>query len=133
MSKSIKFKNNTYLDTSSIAHNNQPLSDIINSCRKENNGYTKLLNGIILQWGIKTITGITANEQKEDVNFNIAFPNKCFNVQVTLNDVGYGYQRFTTSVGVPTIEKGKFVANFKSTTDKYSSMNVSLYWFAIGY
>ena len=88
MSKSIKFKNNTYLDTSSIAHNNQPLNDIINSCRKENNGYTKLLNGIILQWGTKTITGITANEQKEDVNFNIAFPNKCFNVQVTLNDVG---------------------------------------------
>ena len=133
MSKAIKFRDNTYLDTSSIAHNNQPISEIISYCRKENNGYTKLLNGIILQWGVKSFTGITANEQREDISFNIAFPNKCFNVQATLSDVGYGYQRFSTSVGIPTIEKGKFVANFKSTTDKYSSLNMSLYWFAIGY
>ena len=30
MSKSIKFRNNTYLDTSSIAHNKTNLKDIIN-------------------------------------------------------------------------------------------------------
>ena len=31
MSKAIKFKNNTYLDSSSIVHNKEPLSEIINS------------------------------------------------------------------------------------------------------
>ena len=31
MSKSIKFRNNTYLDSSSIVHNKEPLNEIINT------------------------------------------------------------------------------------------------------
>lgn len=34
MSKSIKFRNNTYLDSSSIVHNKEPLNEILNTSLK---------------------------------------------------------------------------------------------------
>ena len=46
MSKSIKFKNNTYLDTSGIVHEKSVMKDTINYNNKSQNGYTKLLNGL---------------------------------------------------------------------------------------
>lgn len=133
MSKSIKFKNNVFLDTSGIVHNKENLANIINYNQKADNGYMKLANGIIIQWGSQTVSGITVNEYAKEINFNIAFPNNCTNIQLTISDVGYGIQGFTTSVGVPELSKTKFKANFKSTSNRYSSISMKLYWFAIGY
>ena len=133
MSKSIKFRNNIYLDTSGIVHNRETLNNLINANQKQDNGYVKLLNGIIIQWGSQTVSGITINEYKKEINFPIAFPNKCTNIQVTINDVGYGIQGFTTGVGVPELSSTKFTANFKSTSNRYSSISMKIYWLAIGY
>ena len=41
-----------------------------NDNNKSQNGYTKLLNGLILQWGAKSISNITSTEQKVDVTNN---------------------------------------------------------------
>lgn len=133
MSKSIKFKNNIFLDTSGIVHNKETLNNLINANQKHDNGYVKLLNGIIIQWGSQTVSDITVNEYTKDISFPITFPNKCTNIQVTINDVGYGIQGFTTSVGVQELSASKFKANFKSTSNRYSSISIKLYWLAIGY
>jgi hypothetical protein len=133
MSKSINFKNNVFLDTSGIVHNRETLKNLINNNLKADNGYMKSPNGIIIQWGAQTVSGITVNEYKKEINFPIAFPNKCTNIQVTINDVGYGIQGFTTSVGVPELSSTKFTANFKSTSNRYSSITMKIYWLAIGY
>ena len=133
MSKSIKFKNNTYLDTSGIVHEKSVMNDTIDYNNKSQNGYTNLLNGLILQWGAKSISNITSTEQKVDVSYNITFPNNVLNIQTTMSDVGYGVQRFTSGVGVINPSKSGFTANVKSTSDKYGTVSFTLYWFAIGY
>lgn len=54
MSKSIKFKNNNYLDTSSIAHEQTPLNDLLNnkilyeSGSNENGSYVKFPDGTMI-------------------------------------------------------------------------------------
>ncbi len=54
MSKSIKFKNNNYLDTSSITHEQTPLNDILNnkvlyeSGSNENGEYIKYADGTMI-------------------------------------------------------------------------------------
>jgi hypothetical protein len=42
------------------------------------NGYTFLSGGIILQWGVVISTASSGT-----TNFNVTFPNNCFNVQLT--------------------------------------------------
>src|SRR5574344_859623 len=133
MSKSIKFRNNTYLDTSSIVHEKNVIKDVINSNSKNANGYMKFINGMVMQWGAKSISNITSTEQKVDVSFNSTFPNNVLNIQTTMSDVGYGVQRFTSGVGVINPSKSGFTANVKSTSDKYGTVSFTLYWFAIGY
>lgn len=133
MSKSIKFRNNTYLDTSSIVHEKNVIKDVINNNSKNANGYMKFINGMVMQWGAKSISNITSTEQKVDVSFNSAFSNNVLNLQVTMSDVGYGVTRFTSGVGVINLSKTGFTANVKSTSDKYGSVGFTLYWFAIGF
>ena len=54
MSKSIKFKNNNYLDTSSITHERTPLNDLLNnkvlyeSGSNENGSYVKFPDGTMI-------------------------------------------------------------------------------------
>jgi hypothetical protein len=56
-------------------------------------GYLRLPSGAILQWGSATVTNVQANfaefwwESSVSVTFPIAFPNTCWNVQVTARDI----------------------------------------------
>jgi hypothetical protein len=56
-------------------------------------GYLRLPSGAILQWGSATVTNVQANfaqywwEGSVAVTFPIAFPNTCWNVQVTGRDI----------------------------------------------
>ena len=49
------------------------------------NGSTMLLGGIILKWGKETLVGT----QNPTVTFTNAFPNACFDVQLSLLNSGY--------------------------------------------
>lgn len=42
------------------------------------NGYSYLPGGIIIQWGVVASTALSGT-----ANFNIPFPNQCFNIQLT--------------------------------------------------
>ena len=133
MSKGIKFKDNTYLDVSSIVYNKQVLKTILDTNNKAENGYCKLPNGLILQWGVNYSAGITVQQYSKTINFPIAFPNDCLNVQLTLNDVGYGSNPLATGVGMTSRTKSNFVATFKDVRTSPPSINLYLFWFAIGY
>lgn len=133
MSRAIKLKNNDYIDVSSIVYNKQVLKTILDTNNKAENGYCKLQNGLILQWGIDYSAGITVREYSKIINFPVSFPNACFNVQLTINDPGFGLQGFTTGIGLSSKTKSNFTFNLKSTSEKYPSINIYTYWFAIGY
>ncbi len=49
------------------------------TCSKNTNGYTKLPNGLIIQWQTFTSTSDT----DENFTFALAFPNECFKVFIT--------------------------------------------------
>ena len=55
----------------------------------DKNGYVKIGNGLIIQWGSVTVsTGGTLNAQIADANFAKAFPSECYGVIATLQS-GY--------------------------------------------
>lgn len=48
------------------------------------NGYVKLGNGLIIQWGTYGTYGPSVSSTATTVNFPISFPNSCFNVSKTV-------------------------------------------------
>ena len=92
--------------------------------KKAQNGYCKLPNGLIFQWGIATIL----NEGVGDINFNIAFPNAVYIVQLnemttTGRSIAGAPDEIVWDKTVTTTEK----FNIKST-EKIGQFA----WFAIG-
>jgi hypothetical protein len=81
------------------------------------NGYQKLSNGLIIQWGKKQGAGKTL------VTFPIAFPTACLNVNLVTQ-----YNGYTTANGniYPTPTTTSFYGHIYNTS--YYG-----YWFAIGY
>jgi len=88
------------------------------------NGYVKLPNGLIIQWGFdSTSFGNTTT-------FPIAFPNNCFNVSVTLNTSVNSTQ---SGVAIYCAIYSKTTTGFTTQGIGWNSASVSgKYWFAIG-
>ena len=83
------------------------------------NGYTKMPNGLIIQWG--TVTGSSAGGSNQTITFPIAFPNACLNVQLLLQYATSGFDtRYWLLVN-------------KTTTSFTTTYTVDKLWFAIGY
>lgn len=64
---------------------------------KATNGYTKLPNGLIMQW---ILTNSTADGVQVTITFPIPFPNQCLNINITKNGpsnyTGSGDDRVTS-------------------------------------
>lgn len=80
-------------------------------------GFQKMPNGMIIQWGKATVTGIA---EPGEILFPTAFPNKCTNVTVSPIDS-------TASAQVQSVTPG----HFKAVHDMNGA--VQIYWLAIGY
>lgn len=50
----------------------------------QTSGYSRLLNGLILQWGWVFINAFAENRSPYNVPYNIAFPNACFSIVTTI-------------------------------------------------
>lgn len=91
------------------------------------NGWCKLPNGLILQWGVTTI-GV---DVKITVSFPISFPTSVFNISLSQGAVSGK----THNVGGKTGRAGEISigdinqSNFKLANDNESS---KVYWFALG-
>ena len=93
---------------------------------KEDDGYLKLANGFILQWGQETVSDPT-----ETVIFPIPFPNACLNVTSTAyksgDDEGLGY-----AVAISTLPTKTQVV-FSTRDDPLVGYWDTIFWQAIGY
>lgn len=102
--------------------------------QKADNGYLKLPNGLILQWG-KVASG-WPGEGPYTVTFPVAFPNKCLNTQVTVwSDGRKGSVNLDITIPVGTVRPTSFDALFNVIGFQGSSAAdlKGFYWFAIGY
>ena len=102
--------------------------------QKADNGYLKLPNGLILQWG-KVASG-WPGEGPYTVTFPVAFPNKCLNTQVTVwSDGRKGSVNLDITIPVGTLKPTGFDAMFNAMAFQGSSAADlrGFYWFAIGY
>ena len=80
-------------------------------------GFQKMPNGMIIQWGKATVTGVA---EPGDILFPTAFPNKVTNISITPIDS-------TASVRVQSSNTG----HFKAAHDMNGA--VQIFWLAIGY
>ena len=102
--------------------------------QKADNGYLKLPNGLILQWG-KVASG-WPGEGPYTVTFPVAFPNKCLNTQITMWSEGRkGLVNLDITIPVGTIRPASFDALFNGIGFQGSTAAdlKGFYWFAIGY
>lgn len=88
-------------------------------------GWTKLPNGLIIQWGK---TPVVHDERSTDIVFPIAFPNKVLSVQLTENQMRTT-ENNATHLAALNVSKTKFTFKINSTSPIDSSAD----WFAIGY
>ena len=88
------------------------------------NGYTKLPNGLILQWGSVTQTGVAFN-----VVFPITFPNACLAAGWNNFIPGSGTQEWPGAIASGA---GPF-ANGMNIIISTGSNSTILNWYAIGY
>nr|DAD91876.1 MAG TPA: Baseplate structural protein [Myoviridae sp. ctKZW4] len=91
----------------------------------QQNGWVRLPNGLILQWGK---TPVIHDEHTLDIVFPIAFPNKVLNIQLTENQMRT-YQAHATHLAALNITNTKFTLKMNSTLP----IDTSADWFAIGY
>lgn len=119
-------------------------SDIKVEFKNEPNGYVKLPNGLIIQWGCtdnpKADSGAVVNDKKT-MHFPIAFPNRC--LLVNLSDT-LGWASETTYIGamITAFDNSSFTFyndwddfNYTSYSTKYSIPfpNGFYHYIAIGY
>lgn len=92
---------------------------------KTANGYTKLPNGMILQWGASASIG---GDTSVSVTFPIAFPTACLNVQVAAQQSGAGADTWPIliSFNTTTAVVGRGVNNGTNASGP-------MYWMALGY
>ena len=91
---------------------------------KTANGYMKLPNGWIVQWGRNTTSGDTT------VSFPIAFPNECFGVQLQQNNTrqwNYGAETWVWNLTTTSFRMAVSGNQGGATSGR------PLYWFAYGH
>jgi hypothetical protein len=94
-------------------------------------GYSKLPNGLILQWGAKSITAGSAYYQQADFTFPIAFPTACIHCSADNGrNSNAWYDLITSAVAV---DKSTVRIMVRHVTGGILNSNFSCTYFAIGY
>jgi hypothetical protein len=104
---------------------------------KNQNGYVRLPNGIIMQWG-KGQANILVNSSstRSYINFPIPFPNACLNVVCCMEtEANYSHQGiYESNVSVRGLTKTRFEPVNMYTGDRGgTARTVQVFWQAFGY
>ncbi len=97
------------------------------------NGYTKLPNGLMRQWGHFSTSW--TGEGPKKVVFPVAFPSECFNVQITAHTGGrQGVVNADFTLGVDNLTAAGFdiVVNAMPLQGSSAADFKGVYWIAIG-
>lgn len=126
------FKNGVEIGGTLTNNGRDVLSQI--DFRKQENGYIRLTNGLIIQWGKVTSTIANGDRVQATIGFPIGFPTKCCSVSTTILGVdGQGDlgSRYNGAFSLMNNSYGVFFAR-NVTPEKWgSSMEIS--FIAIGY
>ncbi len=100
---------------------------------KTANGYVKLPNGVILQWGTATaIRGSSGEGVMTTITLPVAFPTAGLAAFSTFKNSGYGGGNMTTYADFPSGSKSQLDVVFDSSGSTFSG-DVAAFWMAIGY
>lgn len=105
-----------------------------NTSSASGNGYVWLPGGILLQWGSQSLGG-SSDKRDGTVTFatsNIAFPNNCFNVQLTLSIDSISNSTASNTIAVLSKSATNFVWKYNSSSGSGSADFTPFYWVAIG-
>lgn len=126
--KVINSLNSTDVGSALSAAQGKEISDSFVSSRLQN-GYQKLLGGLIIQWGSVTVTNSTVVTQS-NFSFPIPFPNACVNFNVSsTQDVNASANPHVSYCGLAL---SRSEARISSSRSSGQLTNVFT-WFAIGY
>ncbi len=104
------------------------------SCSKQQNGYTKLPNGLIIQWGKITVNVTNTNAHWEgniQNTFPIQFPNAVFSITMTRDNYNSA-DIFVTDFRLKNINKYGFYFDFLVQAVATTG-TVNWFWMAIGH
>lgn len=136
MAKSIKFKDNIYLDASSVVYGKQKLSDylpkIIESGTNDNGTYIKFSNGFLIQYS-STSGGTPINPSSiitRVVNLPISFVNTYYTIipAKSWNPVNWG--SITETISSKT-QNSFSIEVFNNSINEAGA--IEYYWLAIGF
>ncbi|MBE3607064.1 phage tail protein [Campylobacter sp. RM13119] len=91
---------------------------------KAANGYTKLPNGLIMQWGIMLTKPYIVGDRENNIIFPIAFPNGCFG--------GWWSANYNNKAGDATSILKDFT-NSGMIFENWLGTSLHIRWFAIGH
>lgn len=104
-------------------------SGLINS--KETNGYTKLPNGLILQWGRYSVASLNAAIYY-DIFYPITFPNKILSAMISISAHDSNGNAQGVNHRMDTSRLTQIQLKLRAATD-ITYTNVIVFWVAIGY
>lgn len=111
----------------------QPNGDFYcNGYSKNPNGHTKLPNGMILQWGKKTLPMNNDHTAMSATNFPITFPTEAL-VVIAGNVDNSAWRYPDITCGAKITSKAAFTLWAGSTSANTGTININLSWIAIGY
>lgn len=111
-----------YIQRNYLGSPNVPWDDVyLRGVSKRANGYTKLPNGMLLQWGRVTCSATSYTT----VTFPISFNTECLNVSLTKANTGASYDPSRSSLGQKM--PGYMTINHPSSAQE------TIEWIAIGY
>lgn len=112
---------------------NYTFKDIyVGSVSKNSNGHTKLPNGMILQWGKKTLPMNNDHTAMSATNFPITFPTEAL-VVIAGNVDNSAWRYPDITCGAKITSKAAFTLWAGSTRANTGTININLSWIAIGY
>lgn len=96
------------------------------------NGYTKLRDGTIIQWGLAQFNQGGAQESYATITFPITFPNLAFTVNCNTCQVDGVYSAIQVFIANGSIiSNSQFVLKARNTNGP-GGTNIKVYWIAIG-
>lgn len=108
-----------------------PWDDIfLRGVYKASNGYNRLSNGMILQWGEINLTGTSAQSSNEWPIFPISFPTQCLSIVGTASPRDGNTNPVACNFYIDKVDKNKY---HYRVTGASASVSTNIQWMAIGY
>ncbi len=105
---------------------------------QSSNGFTKLPNGLIMQWGNCTLPASGVTESQVAVTFPLAFPTAVFSITTSYNGASGGggpahlFNHMSTAYNTVTVSGFNFYGDTGTSGGTNFSQTVACSWMAIG-